>query len=788
MSTHTRGGYEMRRIHVTSIAAAVAAVLANGQAAQAQDAGLDAAAGGIEEIVVTAQRREESIQDVPLSVQAFTGETLVEAGVNSVLDLPRLAPNFNAMRGTQTANVRLSIRGVGASSNSAIDPSIGTFIDGVYVPRPGSLFGALNDISNAEVLRGPQGTLFGRNSTVGAVLLRSASPHDEFEGSAELTYGNYNEHKFTGVLNVPMGDRFAVRIAGLTDSRDGYAHNRYDGRDFATLESDAIRIGATWEITDAVTWTLKYDTSRMAGDGKAELEILPETLTDASRARLGLITGGNPPDLDDAFDRRSNQRIEGDVDDHQWGYVSDLSWELDGGHTVRFLGGYRNWDNQQLESDVLFMPADFLARTGRFESASQSYELQLISPVDELWGGRLDYVAGLYYFQEDYFIGEQFGLGANFCGLVPAAQRPACAASGNKPNATMLDFNQDAENLAAYAQADVGLTDTVDLVLGARFTQDDKSGSFVQSVNNPFGGLLRAAEQTALELNDDEFTYRVGLNWKPNDDLLVFGSYSTGYKSGGFNSGGGNVDLDQRRLFAKESTDNYEAGAKWTLADGQAHLNGTLFLMELSDFQDRAFDGQSFNVINAGSVRNQGVEVDGDWSPLDWLSLYASLGYLDAEFDEYSNATCLPYPAQVNPTCTQDLAGERPVFAPELQGSTGVELQGDFGGSGIGYRLRTDVSYMDDVNVNQINDNNPQGVQDAFTLVSARFSLLFGAGQRYALTLWADNLTDENYCTGTVAQPFDNLLGLRDPVSGGTVMRCQVNVPRTYGLTMKASF
>jgi iron complex outermembrane receptor protein len=788
MSTHTRGGYEMRRNQVTSIAVAVAAILANGQVARAQDIGLDAAAGGIEEIVVTAQRREESIQDVPLSVQAFTGETLVEAGVNSVLDLPRLAPNFNAMRGTQTANVRLSIRGVGASSNSAIDPSIGTFIDGVYVPRPGSLFGALNDISNAEVLRGPQGTLFGRNSTVGAVLLRSASPHDEFEGSAELTYGNYNEHKFAGVLNVPMGDRFAVRIAGLTDSRDGYAHNRYDGRDFATLESDAIRIGATWEITDAVTWTLKYDTSRMGGDGKAELEILPDTLTDASRARLGLITGGNPPDLDDAFDRNSNQRIEGDVDDHQWGYVSDLSWELDGGHTVRFLGGYRNWDNQQLESDVLFMPADFLARTGRFESTSQSYELQLISPVDELWGGRLDYVAGLYYFQEDYFIGEQFGLGANFCGLVPAAQRPACAASGNKSNATMLDFNQDAENLAAYAQADVGLTDTVDLVLGARFTKDDKSGGFVQSVNNPFGGLLRAAEQTALELNDDEFTYRVGLNWKPNDDLLVFGSYSTGYKSGGFNSGGGNVDLDQRRLFAKETTDNYEAGAKWTLADGQAHLNGTVFLMELSDFQDRAFDGQSFNVINAGSVRNQGVEVDGDWSPLDWLSLYASLGYLDAEFDEYSNATCLPYPAQVNPTCTQDLAGERPVFAPELQGSSGVELQGDFGGSGIGYRLRTDVSYMDDVNVNQINDNNPQGVQDAFTLVSARFSLLFGAGQRYALTLWADNLTDENYCTGTVAQPFDNLLGLRDPVSGGTVMRCQVNVPRTYGLTMKASF
>ncbi|HXW09917.1 MAG TPA: TonB-dependent receptor [Steroidobacteraceae bacterium] len=778
-------------MEITKLAAAVAAILTTGQALQAQAAelpGAAGAAGDVEEIIVTAQRREESIQDVPLSVQAFTGETLAEAGVTSVLDLPRLAPNFNAMRGTQTANVRLSIRGVGASSNSAIDPSIGTFIDGVYVPRPGSLFGSMNDIASVEVLRGPQGTLFGRNSTVGAVLLRSVDPQDEFGGSAELTYGNYDEQKFAGTLNVPVGERFAVRVAGLTDSRDGYAHNRFDGRDFATLESDAFRIGATWDITDDVTWTVKYDRSRMQGDGKAELEIDPDTLTDASRARLTLITGGNPPDLDDAFDRKSNQRITGDVDDDQWGLVSNLTWDLANGHTVRLLGGYRSWNNEQLESDVLFMPADFLARTGRFESTSQSYELQLISPQDELLNGRLDYVAGLYYFQEDYFVGEQFGLGAQFCGLVPAAQRPACAASANKANATMLDFDQDAENLAAYAQTDIGLTDAVDLVLGARWTKDDKTGTFVQTVNNPFGALLRAAENTALDLGEDAFTYRVGLNWAPNQDLLVFGSYSTGYKSGGFNSGGGNAALGQRRLFDKETTDNYEVGAKWTLADGRAHLNGTAFLMQLDDFQDRAFDGQSFNVINAGSVRNQGIEIDGDWSPQDWLSLYASVGYLDAEFDEYDNASCLPYPAQVNPTCTQDLAGERPVFAPELQASTGVQVQGDFGGSGVGYMLRTDVAYMDDINVNQINDNNPQGIQPAFTLVSARFSLYFGAAQRYALTFWGDNLTDEDYCTGKVAQPFDNLLGLRDPVSGGTVMRCQVNVPRTYGVSLKASF
>ena len=683
--------------------------------------------------------------------------------------------------------MRLTIRGVGASSNSAIDPSIGTFLDGVYVPRPGSLFGALNDIESAEVLRGPQGTLFGRNATVGGVLLRSVSPNDTFGGNAELQFGNYGQRQVAGALNLPVGDRLAFRLAGLRDERDGYAVNEYDNSEFADSKATALRLGMAWDVTESLNWTLKYDASELGGDGKAELEIDPSTLTAASRARLLLITGGNPPDLDDAFDRRSNQRILGGLDDDQWGVTSNLSWDLDSGYTVRLLSGYRSWENHQVESDVLFMPADFITRTGRYTSDSQSHELQFISPVDELFGGRFDYVAGLYYFQEDYFIGEQLGLGTDFCRLVPAASRPACVASGNKATATVLEFDQDAENLAAYAQGNVGLTDTIDLVLGARWTKDDKTGSFVQRVNNPFGGLLRAPETVDLALDDDEFTYRVGLNWTPNSDLLVFGSFATGYKSGGFNSGGGNAVLGQRRLFDKETSENYEVGAKWTFAEGRAHLNGTVFLMDLGDFQDRAFDGQSFNVINAGSIRNQGVEIDASYSPLDWLSLYASVGYLDAEFAEYDNASCLPYPALVA-NCTQDLEGATPVFAPEWQGSAGFQLQGDLGLADMGYLFRTDVSYMDDINVNQINDNNPQGVQSAYTLVSARFSLLFGSDRQFAVSLFGDNLTDEDYFTATVAQPFDNLLGLRDPVSLGTVMRGQVAEPRTYGVSFKVSF
>jgi iron complex outermembrane receptor protein len=743
----------------------------------------------MEEIVVTAQKRVESVQDVPLSVAAFSGETLARAGVNTVLDLQRLVPNMNITRGGQTANVRLTIRGIGAAGNSAIDPSVGTFVDGIYVPRPGALFGAFNDMAGVEVLRGPQGTLFGRNATVGGILFRTADPDDVLGGNVELQAGNYGKQKYTAMINLPVGERLAFRLSGLYDSIDGWAENRLDGKTFGERETTAGRIGMKWDITDNVNWLVKVDYSEITGDGTVENEIDPNTLTTASRARLNLIFAGNPPDLVDPFDRKSNQRIIGDLDDKQWGVASTLSWDLSGDYTIRLLSGYRDWENSQYESDTLYMPRDLVARTGGYDSTSQSHELQLISPVDELFGGRFDFVAGLYYFQEDFFIGEVNDLGANFCTtLVPAAQRPACIASSPKIGATDMQFNQDASNYAVYAQGNVGLTDTFDLVLGARWTKDEKDGSYVQLVRNPFSSSFRAPENTPLETDDDQFTYRLGLNWRPNDDILAFASYSTGYKSGGFNSSPGNQALGQARIFDKEESENMELGVKSTLADGLARLNVTVFRMDLNDFQDRAFDGTSFKVINAGNLRQQGLELDGDFVVTDNVRVFGALGYLDSEFTDYKNASCLPYPAQQNPRCTQDLTGQRANWSPEWSGSVGAQLEGDVGIGNLGYLFRTDMSYMGEAGVSGLNDGNPQNIEDAVTQLSARFSLLFGENRNWSVSVFGDNLTDEGYCSTRFYQPLDSNFQLRDPVSGGTVVRCQVAPPRTYGVSLKAEF
>ncbi len=783
----------MSRPHSYTLAATVAVTLAIAAGARAQEANTTPGeAQAIEEIVVTAQKREESVQDVPISIQAFTGQTLDNAQVNSVIGLQRLVPNFTSTRAAQTANVRLTIRGIGAAGNSAMDPSIGTFVDGIYVPRPGALFASFNDIAAAEVLRGPQGTLFGRNATVGAINLRSANPGDEFGGSAAVELGDYGWQKYTAAVDLPVGERFAFRVAGLYQATDGYTKNTVTGDQLGNNDTTGVRLGGTWRITDDLKWTLKYDYSKITGDGFVDNGIIPESVTPAEMARLNLIFAGNPPEVADPFNRKTNQVTDGDLDDKQWGLASDLAWDV-GGYTVRLLSGYRDWQNDQYEADVFFTTRYLLGRTGGYESTSTSQELQLISPVDKLFGGRFDFVAGLYYFHEDFSILEQLGMLSDFCNtLMPtAAQRAACNASPNKLNATVLKFDQKATNYAIYGQGNFKLVDNLTLVAGGRYTKDDKSGTFNQVVNNAIAKSLglRAPEYDKLDLNDDQPTWRFGLNWTPTSDLLFFTSYSTGYKSGGFNSGGGSVNLGAAgRTFAKETSDNYELGAKTTWGGGTAHFNITLFRMDLHDFQDRAFDGSSFNVINAGNLRQQGVELDADYMVLEGLRLYGALGYLDSEFTKYPNASCLPYPAFVNPKCMQDLKGRPNVFSPKWQGNVGAEKRGELGIGSLGYLFRLDAAYRSEAYVGGINDQNPQTVEPGYAVLSGRFMLQFGADHQYSIGVFGENLTDQGACQGRPYQPFGAQMGLLDPVSGGTVVRCNTIAPRTVGMALRASF
>ncbi len=372
------------------------------------------------EIVVTAQKRAENVQDVPISIAAFTGETLEKNNVVNIEGLAKITPNFSAAKGAQTSYVRLSIRGIGAASNTTVEPSVAVFLDGAYVPRVGAVISSMLDMESVEVLRGPQGTLFGRNASVGAVSFHTARPKfGDLSGEVTGEIGNGDRYKASGFVNVPVGENAAFRFAGSQQWFKGYWHNELDDKQVGGTDDTILRgsfrgevgpgrMGLPRRLLEAER--RRCNQHRLRPEQRFRRPV--ERLQHASSAR---------PDTD-LNDRDMNQFLTADVDDKQWGVNSTLSWDVGGGSTVRLINNYRDWKNDQLDGDVIFTPTPILSRTGTFDSKSQNHELQFISPTEQWLDGRLDLVAGLYYFHEKYGQGERLHMNEQFCNeLVPVA-------------------------------------------------------------------------------------------------------------------------------------------------------------------------------------------------------------------------------------------------------------------------------------------------------------------------------------------------------------------------------
>lgn len=742
---------------------------------------------GDDEILVTAQKRSESVQTVPISIAAFSGDTLAEANVATVLDLGRVATNFQTVRSSNTGSTRIGIRGVGSLANTLIEPSVAVFVDGVYVPRSGSILGSFLDIDGVEVLRGPQGTLFGRNASVGALSLRSATPDNEFSGQISGEIGSFDRYKVAGHVNIPLGDTIAARIAGMGQWYNGPWVNRLDGKHYGGSDDYAFR-GTLRAELGAVEWTLRGDYTKLKGDGVANFDLDPASISPARLAFLQAAFAGGPDT--NLNDRRMNQFMATGLVDTNWGLSSTASLDI-GGSTLKLINSYRVWKNDQLDGDVIYLPVSLASRRSLFHSKSHNHELQFISPEREWFGGGFDMVAGLYYFEEDFSLSELLNMGSSFCNvLVPAgAGRTACngyLTTTGGIAATDQDVFQNVRSLAAYAQGNIYLSDNLTLTLGGRYTNDRKTGSYAQ-VSSPFTQALRATEALVFpKLDENRFTYRIGLNYKPSDDVMIFATHSTGYKSGGYNSGGGSPALTppiSKRLFDRETVKNYELGIKSSWLDRTLKANLTLYRMDINGFQDRAFDGVSFIVRNAGSLRQQGFEFDTVLSPVPELSFTASLAYLDSEFTDYQAGANLP-----GLTGTQNLTGQRNSFSPEWVGNFAVDWSGDLGSSGMSWAVNANLALVSDQFVGTSLDANPQTLADGYTQIGARLTLN-GADDRWSVSLFGRNLGNSHYWPLAVYQPLGGPLGLNNGVfTGSTAVRVQANEPRTYGASATFRF
>ncbi|WP_411288578.1 TonB-dependent receptor [Phenylobacterium sp.] len=777
----------MNRTALLSSAAAFA-LLAFGTAA-AQQAGEPV---GLAEVVVTAQKRVENVQDVPISVTAFNSETLKAAGVNDVRDLRRITPNLNLTTSSQQTNTRVMIRGIGTAGNTAIEPSVASFVDGIYIPRVGSLLAGLNDISSVEVLRGPQGTLFGRNASMGAILLRTTEPQDTLGGELFASVGDYGRRRLSATVNVPINESLAGRVSVLGYRAEGYGVNDLTGRSLGRNDGFSVRGAVRWEITPEVTWVLRGDSQHLTGDGNNTVTVVAATVSPQARinwqTRLdpdgaGPLTG-DLPYLDDTYRRNVRQESEGDLADYQTGVASDLTWDLPGDYQLKLISGYRDWHNDQYQVSTGSTPLALSSRLGTFDSQSHSQELQLLSP-ETLMNGRASFVSGLYYFEEEYDIGQVVNLYPSFCEVFirntsTAARLAACRAAP-LTNASLIYFDQTTESYAAYAQGTFNVTEQLGLTAGIRYSKDDKSGRFRAITNN--SAAAQSPENTALALEEDKITYRLNATYRPADGIMLFTSYSTGFKSGGFDTGAGTTGAvgAAGRTFKPESTTNIELGAKSALFDRRLIANLTFYRTEITEYQFRTYDGAQFRVRNNGEVRQQGFEVDMIARPIPPLTLTFSTAYLDSQYTDFRGAP--PLPAFTTP---QDLTGQRLPYSPQWQGAASAQYVGDLSG-GLSWVARGDMSFTTETNLSASGDNNPQAAQEGYSVFALRFAIR-GPDQKWEVAIAAQNLTDETFCLGIFNQPSNGPFGLNNAATGGTVLRCTLNEPRNVALELKARF
>lgn len=782
------------RVYASSFALIAAAGL--NSTAQAQDtaAAEGAAPTDSGEIIVTAQKRAENVQNVPISIAAFSDAALEKANVTTVLDLGRVASNFQTVRSSNTGSTRIGIRGVGSLANTLIEPSVAVFLDGVYVPRSGAVLGAFLDMESVEVLRGPQGTLFGRNASVGALSLRSALPRDEFSGELAGEVGSFNRYKLSGHVNVPLGDNVAMRLAGMSQWYKGPWKNLFDGKRYGGSDDVSFRATLKADIGN-VEWTLRGDYTKMKGDGVANFDFDANSVSPARLAFIQAVFAGGPDT--NLSDRKMNQFVAAGLVDKNWGISSTASLDI-GGSTLKLINSYRVWSNDQLDGDIVYFPASLANRRSMFNSKSHNHELQFISPEREWLGGKFDMVAGAYYFEEDFKLSELLNLGTSYCNvLVPAgAARDACNAYRGVTGgigATDQDVFQNVRSLAFYGQGNVHLSDQFTLTLGGRWTNDRKRGSYSQ-VSSPFTQTLRANEALTFPgIKESRFTYRISLNYKPTDDILLFANHSTGYKSGGYNSGGGTPSLSvvdgagnlvsTKRLFTRETVKNYELGVKSSWLDRAVKANLTLYRMDIGGFQDRAFDGVSFIVRNAGNLRQQGAEFDLTIAPTRNFSLTGSVAYLASKFTSFENASNLPgLPG------TQDLTGKPNTFSPKWAGNIAADLTGDLGSSGMSWTVNGNVAFMSSQFVGTVNDGNPQSRAGGYALLGARISIN-GPNDRWTVSVFGRNLGNTHYRPLSVYQPIGGALGLNNTVfPGSTANRVLASEPRTFGASATFRF
>ncbi|SNS36633.1 iron complex outermembrane recepter protein [Sphingomonas laterariae] len=709
--------------------------------AQAQDAAAPAASeGGLEDIVVTAQKRSESLQQTPLAISAVSADTIATRRITDASMLSSVAPNLSTTTGPSSkGHLIIQIRGIGESEPIlTADSPIGVYVDGVIVGRSTGAVFELVDLERIEVLRGPQGTLYGRNTTGGAVNLITKKPADEFGMDVAGSYGNRGY--WQGKASVDTGEfgdsGFKAKLSYLHKQADGYVDNLNvkDSRDPGAYNTDAVRAALAFDRGGVFRFDYTFDWAETkAVAAMAQLTVARQDVLDYfSRSAAVGGTAFIPP----STERRSEARPDVTATyDRTISHVATAEVDFSDSTTFRSITGFREWKNTIANTDLdnnsglmglVVSPAPAGIKPVQLFGADNdrkqhqfSQELNLLGQI----GDNLEYVAGAFYFREE--ARETNPQTYTFVRNIPNVG----LAGINLVNT--VDYNTESESKALFGQATYNFTDDLSFTGGVRYTWDDKK--LVQ----------RAPFVRQLSRGFSKFNYAATLTWQATPDIMTYARIATGYKAGGFNPRAVNDGYDP------ETVTNYELGVKSEFFDRRLRFNGTLFYMDLKDKQLNQFvagsGGAASQTINAGKADFKGVEVEVEALPFDGLRLNAAFGYVDRNFKELLAVD----PADNIEKDYADIG--KFSYSPSTTLNAGAQYSiEDVAGGTLSFRA--DYTYKSKVHYNVL-PGAPFSPYDAdiaapgYGLLDARIALADVAigGTEATFTLWGKNLTDKVY-------------------------------------------
>jgi len=691
----------------------------------------------LEEITVTARRVEENLQDTPISITAISGNALEERQVFRTDTLDQLVPNLqfanNAPLAGNNASSAIFIRGIGQTDpTSTVDPGVGLYIDDVYIGNAVGGNMELRDIASAQVLRGPQGTLFGRNTIGGAVLLSTADPGDEFGGKVRAGFGDDNLIDGFVALDVPFSDSFKTRWSVGVRQQDGYV-TRPDGTDLGDTNTVTAMTKWVWTPSDTVRATLALDYTKADENGSAlvfaainEAATFPRVASqDAGCPGVVFPASGPVPMIDDPrcandFQGAGHYANNGTVpltsQLENFGASLNLSFELNDSVTLKSITAYRELDWQGVR-DADNTPLTILHTYYDVSGDQTSEELQLTYETDRTVG-----VFGLYFFKQTSDDIATIELNPP----PPGIQRDS---DNNKV---------DNKSWAMFTQWTFKISNMFSLTAGARYTEDQKD-----AFPNQFDYATPDTKQIPEQWYSDTFTSftpsgTLQFNW--NDDAMSYLSYSEGFKGGGWNSHFNAVLTPEQQAalhpFKPEEARTIELGTKLDLAGNSLRMNFAIFTSDYTDMQltyrGPAPNGVAPFVTNAGETSIDGAEVEITWVPTADLNIEASLGYLDATIDSLSN---IPF-AVLPPGLVE---GNRLPYAPELQGHFGIGYTAHAGNVEIVPRV--DVSYQGETFFDATNTREI-AQDDAVTTLNVQVQV---RTDKWRFVAGVNNATDESY-------------------------------------------